>query len=473
MIVLDERTRVYCVGIKGTGMAALAEYCRHSGADVSGSDVEEVFYTDAILKELSIPVYAPFSVNNLPPEVDYLFYSAAYDPSTHPELVAARKRGIPLYSYPEALGEISAARPTAAVAGVHGKTTTTALAGSIAQAVGLPTGVIVGSAVGNFGNRCCLFLGDRALIAETCEYRRHFLHVSPRWLIVTSIEADHLDYYTDYDDVFSAFEEYSHKINPHGALLYCADDPGALELAGLVERSRPDIKLISYGFSPQSDFTLSEPRVENERLCYRIEGVAGLIKLRIPGRHTALDAAAAVLLCRLMADDLDMIVPDEKIVAGIESFIGSKRRSEIIGEAEGILFMDDYAHHPTALKTTLEGLRSFYPQRRLVVDFMSHTYSRTEALLDGFAAAFDAADILILHKIYASAREQKGSIDGRTLYERTAKQHQRVQYIHDPSQSMDEIDAVLQPGDLFITMGAGNNWTISHELYSRRKAAYT
>ncbi len=470
MIVLDENTRVYCVGIKGTGMAALAEYCRHAGAEVSGSDVEEVFYTDAILEELEIPVSAPFSEQNLPPKVDYLFYSAAYDPATHPELVAARKKGIPTYSYPEALGAISATRPTAAIAGVHGKTTTTALAGSISQAIGLPTGVIVGSAVSDFGNRSCLFLGDQALIAETCEYRRHFLHVSPRWLIVTSIEADHLDYYADYQDVLSAFLEYSRKISSGGSLLYCADDPGALELVSRVKEERRDLNIISYGFSSGSDFLLSEPWVENERLCFTIKGIDDTLKLRIPGRHTALDAAAAVLLCRLMANELGLKVTDKAIAAGVESFTGSKRRSEILGEVDGILFMDDYAHHPTALKTTLEGLRSFYPRRRLIVDFMSHTYSRTEALLDGFASSFEEADLLFLHKIYASAREERGSIDGRTLYERTARYHKRVEYIHEPSDSIDKIDALLKPGDLFITMGAGNNWAIGHEIYSRRKA---
>lgn len=451
-------------------MAALAEYCRHAGADVSGSDVEEVFYTDAILKELSIPVYTPFSAGNLPQKVDYLFYSAAYDPATHPELVCARSRGIPIFSYPEALGAISESRATAAVAGVHGKTTTTALAGSIAQAVGLPTGVIVGSAVGNFGNRSCLFLGEQAFIAETCEYRRHFLHVSPRWLLVTSIEADHLDYYKDYADVLSAFEEYTSRISSGGTLLFCADDTGARELAALVEAKRADINLISYGFSRQSDYILTEPWIENERFCCRIEGIDGLIKLRIPGRHTALDAAAAVLLCRRMADELNLKVTDEAITSGVESFTGSKRRSEILGEADGILFMDDYAHHPTALKTTLAGLRGFYPHRRLVVDFMSHTYSRTEALLDDFAASFSDADILFLHKIYASAREEKGAIDGRTLFQRTAEHHRMVSYIDEPAEAIDEINAALRPGDLFITMGAGNNWSIGHKLYSRRKA---
>lgn len=470
MIVLNKDTRVYCVGIKGTGMAALAEYCRHAGAQVSGSDVEEVFYTDAILEELEIPVFSPFAAKNLPRKADYIFYSAAYDPKTHPELCRAVELGIPIFSYPEALGEISATRPTAAIAGVHGKTTTTALAGSIARSMGLSTGVIVGSAVRNFGNRSCLFLGEKALIAETCEYRRHFLHVSPRWLAVTSIEADHLDYYKDYADVLSAFGEYAQKISPGGKLLYCADDPGARELASAIRKERSDIDIISYGFDGESDYRVSEPRLENERLVFRIAGFRVPFKLRVPGRHTVLDAAAAAILCRFMAEETDRIVRDEEPAAGVEAFTGSKRRSEILGEEDGILFMDDYAHHPTAIRTTLKGLREFYPERRLVVDFMSHTYSRTEGLLEEFAAAFEDADLLFLHKIYASARETRGAIDGRVLYERTKVQHPQVHYIDDPAEALDPIDEYLRPGDLFITMGAGNNWTISHGLYARRKA---
>lgn len=450
-------------------MAALAEYCRHAGAHVEGSDVDEVFYTDAILESLNIPVHSPFSRKNLPSRIDHLFFSAAYDTKNNPELAEAEQRGIRGMSYPEALGLISRGQPTAAVAGVHGKTTTTAIAGTMAQTAGLPVGVIAGSGVSNFNGRSCLFLGDRGLIAETCEYRRHFLNVAPRWLIVTSIEPDHLDYFKDYKDILSAFIEYALKLPEKGCLIYCADDPGAAELAREVQSRREDLCFIPYGFTAPGDYCIRNYCVENERLVADVAGFTVPLRLRIPGRHTVLNAVAAAALVFSMGEELGIKLDQGKLLQGCEAFRGSKRRSEILGEAGGVLFMDDYAHHPTAIKTTLQGLREFYPGRRIVVDFMSHTYSRTAALLKGFVSAFGDADELILHDIYASAREHAGGISGQELYRRTAERHRSVRYFPEPVEALEKLESFLSPGDLFITMGAGNNWIVSHELYKRRK----
>jgi len=450
-------------------MCALAEYCRHAGARVEGSDVQEVFYTDEILRALNIPVHTPFKSGNLPSRIDHLFYSAAYDAENNPEMAEAARRGIQGMSYPQALGLISRGQPTGAVAGVHGKTTTTAMAGTMAQAAGLPVGVIVGSGVSNFNGRSCLFLGNRGLIAETCEYRRHFLNISPRWLIVTSIEPDHLDYFRDYGDILDAFTEYALKLPEYGTLIYCADDPGAYELADKMRSLRGELRLLPYGFSADGDYRIQNYRIEGERLVAELAGFTEPLRLRIPGRHSVLNAAAAAALVSTMGEDLGLDLDREKMLSACEDFRGSKRRSEIIGEAGGVLFMDDYAHHPTAIRSTLAGLREFYPNRRLVVDFMSHTYSRTAALFDGFVSAFGDADELILHDIYASAREDSGGISGEQLYRKTAELHRSVRYYPEPTDSLEELDSFLSPGDLFISMGAGNNWMLSHELYQRRK----
>ena len=454
-------------------MSALAEYCIHAGATVEGSDVEERFYTDAILESLAVPIHAPFSVTNLPAKIDLLFYSAAYDPRSHPELVEAARRGVPCHSYPEALGLISAGIPTAAVAGVHGKTTTTGLAGSAAAAIGLPVAVIVGSAVANFNNRSCLFLGDRGLIVETCEYRRNFLNIHPRWLIVTSIEPDHLDYYTDYADIFNAFLEYASSLPPEGSLIYCADDAGAVELAAEIRRTRTDLRVIPYGFAAEGPYRIEPLSEQTGSLEVKLAGHDEPFELRIPGSHNARNAAAAAALVEIMGRELDSPGEPARIRAGLAEFRGSKRRSEIIGEARGILFMDDYAHHPTAIKTTLAGLRRFYPKRRIVVDFMSHTYSRTAALLEDFACAFEEADLVILHEIYASAREAAGTVSGELLYQRTAACHPNVHYLAKVEGAATKIDRLLAPGDLFLTMGAGNNWVLSHELYAAYAAKRT
>ena len=316
-------------------------------------------------------------------------------------------------------------------------------------------------------------MGNKGLIAETCEYRRHFLNVSPRWLVVTSIEPDHLDYYRDYDDILDAFTEYAMKLPKNGCLIYCADDPGASQLADKLREQRSDLRLLPYGFSADGDYGLRNYHVEGERLVVELSGFTQPLHLRIPGRHTALDAAAAAALVGVMGEDLGFAVDKEKLLSGCETFRGSKRRSEILGEVGGVLFMDDYAHHPTAIRTTLQGLRDFYPSRRIVVDFMSHTYSRTAALFDGFVSAFGDADELVLHDIYASAREEAGEIRGENLYRKIKENHRFVRYYPDPMDCVDDLDLFLSPGDLFISMGAGNNWRVSHELYKRRKGRST
>ena len=207
---------------------------------------------------------------------------------------------------------------------------------------------------------------------------------------------------------FSAFLEYALRLPEGGTLIYCADDEGAAELALCTGRKRQDLRIIPYGFSASGRYAIESAQARNERLRVKLKGFDNEFPLRIPGRHSAMNAAAAAALVETMAADLGLSGDPAALASAFENFTGSKRRSEIIGEADGILFMDDYAHHPTALRTTLAGLKEFYPGRRIVADFMSHTYSRTEALLEQFAEAFGDADLLILHEIYASAREAVG-----------------------------------------------------------------
>ncbi len=457
---------IYFVGIKGTGMAALAELFHLRGARVSGSDREERFYTDAILQTLGIPYTEHFLAGNVPEETDILIYSAAYDPASHPEIVEARRRQVPVMSYTRALGEVSASVPSAGIAGVHGKTTTTALAGVIADAVELPAFVLAGSAVPAFGPGSVMVRGESYFIAETCEYRRHFLDFHPGWLVFTSIEADHLDYFNGYEDVLSAFVEYGRNLPPGGTLIYCSDDTGASAAAGMLETERNDLRFVPYGFSAAGDYRITGRRVEKERNIFSLACGSGSCALRIPGEHIALDAVAAFALVREMKGHEAFDAVDTGFISrALENFTGSRRRSEIIGECGGILFIDDYGHHPTEISRTLAGYREFYPDRRIIVDFMSHTYSRTEALLEGFASAFSDADEVILHRIYASAREAVGAIDGRRLYKELCGRRGGVSYFEEPLDALEHLATYLKAGDLFVTMGAGNNWVLGKELY--------
>lgn len=464
--------RIHLVGAKGTGVCALAELLVAAGAIVSGSDVDETFYTDEVLAAIGVPVY-PFSSDTIVPGIDLIIHSAAYRPDTHPELVRAKDLGIAILTYPEALGSLSSSRDSSAVAGVHGKTTTTALAGVAARALGLPASILVGSAVGAFGGRSTLSLGDELLIAETCEYRRHFLAFHPRRIVITSVEPDHQDYYPDYEAIALAFVEYLCSLPLEGTVIYCADDPGAIDVWMRAKSKRPDLLGIPYGFKADGAFGMRNYEVAGERGTFTLQGFDACWNLRVPGRHVALDAVAALALCHAIVHDRSGRSFNKEeldaLVIAIEGFSGSRRRSEIVGEAGGVLFIDDYAHHPTAIQATISGLKEFYPDRRLVVDFMSHTCSRTRALLSDFASSFAHADITILHKIYPSAREAPDlEMNGRLLYERTLATGTVAVYFEEPMEALPFLVETLREGDIFVTMGAGDNWKLGKAAYAQR-----
>ena len=469
---------IHLAGVKGTGMCALAEILTAAGALLSGSDVDEVFYTDAILAELGVPV-RPFAAESLG-DAQLLVRSAAYG-EENPVVEAAMDAGLPIFTYPEALGAISRGFDASGIAGVHGKTTTTALAGSLLRALESPSTVVVGSAVSGFGDRSTWSGGSDYLVAETCEYRRHFLHFAPHRIVLTSVEPDHQDYYPDYQSIRTAFLEYIASLPPGGQLIYCADDAGAAETAASAAADRPDLVLIPYGESAPGPWNVAfaAPAAGENR--FRVAAFGNEFTLKVPGRHVVLDAAAALALAWSLennrrggggespagnprAEDFAA-----RCAGALAEFRGSRRRSEIIGEAGGILFMDDYAHHPTAIAATLGGLKEFHPDRRLVVNFQSHTYSRTAALFNDFIRSFPAADVLTLQPIYASAREtDTGGITGESFAEAAAAQRggRMTLYCESLEAAADSLRRILRPGDLFITLGAGNNRPLALDLFA-------
>ncbi|WP_428771596.1 UDP-N-acetylmuramate--L-alanine ligase [Treponema sp. HNW] len=480
-------TRIHFTGIKGTGMAALVEICRYRGARISGSDVAERFYTDEVLERLGITP-ALFSSDNIGSDIDLLVYSSAYKPDVNPELIAASEAGIPMLLYTEALGALSRASYSCGIAGVHGKTTTTGITGMLLKSLELPVQVLAGSIIPGFaengaGGSCTLNRGSRFFVAETCEYRRHFMSFCPKKIILTGVESDHQDYYPTYESIRGAFVDYCLLLPEGGELIYCADDPGACQTVSIVKQKRGDIVYTPYGFNAEGAYRLSLGKTEEGRQYFSLSLFDKEFYIRIPGKHTVLNAGAAcALTLSLYAENTGQTgalsnaekkALSEKLAAGYASFTGAKRRSEIIGSlysklGKHILIMDDYAHHPTALKTTIAGLRSFYPDRYIIVDFMSHTYTRTASLLDGFASSFSSADEVILHKIYASARETyDGSVSGKTLYEKVRLNHKKVSYFEEPSDALDYLSGRFEKtaGDiLFITMGAGDNWKLGRLL---------
>ncbi|MCL2832925.1 MAG: UDP-N-acetylmuramate--L-alanine ligase [Treponema sp.] len=467
-------SRVYFIGIKGTGMAALAEFLHNRGVLVSGSDSPEVFYTDTILKELGIPYYEGFDAKHIGKgknTPDLVVYSDAYSFTRNQEMAEAQRQEIPVCQYSEALGAYSELADSSGIAGVHGKTTLTAMTGTLMRAVNLPAQVLVGGAVSGFGYRSTLDNGDKYFIAETDEYRRHFLFFSPNRIVLTAIEPDHQDYYPDYNSIREGFLEYLWKLPPGGELIYCTDDPGAAEAAGIISWEKRNIKLIPYGFTAEGDWGIISRSCGLGYQRFKLRGLNEEFELRYPGKHSCLNAAAAIALTSSLIHKEYGGWNREKenqVKEALKGFTGARRRSEIIGEAGGILFMDDYGHTPAEVKTTTEGLKEFYG-RRLILSFMSHTYTRTSALLNEFAASFESADLLVLHRIYGSAREvYTGQVTGMTLFEKTkALMGDRVFYCEEPENAADMLKEILRPGDLFITMGAGDNWRLGRKLFEK------
>jgi len=461
--------KTYFVGIKGTGMAALAELFQGRGAVVMGSDTEEKFYTDEVLTNLGIPYAEGFAEKNVPGDAELLIYSAAYDPDTHPEITEARSRGLRCISYTEALGVVSQLSYSAGISGVHGKTTTSAMAGTLIKHLDIPCSVLVGSAVPALGGGSTFSRGEKYFIAETCEYKRHFLSFHPQCIVITSIEPDHLDYYQDLEDIYSAFCSYCGRLPANGTCIYCADDPGACEVVRRMREKRPDIDFRPYGLRAEGEWKITSIFRNPGATVFSLGKFSSSFTLKVPGSHNVLNAAAALAVVNVILEEESVKAgPDieERMRKGLAAFSGSRRRSEVIGRAGDVLFIDDYGHHPTEIQKTLKGMKDFYPGMRIIVDFMSHTYTRTKALLREFSESFSPADCVILHRIYGSAREtEQGSVTGETLFREVKEKHPQAYYFHEVMDAAPFLKGFLQPGDLFITMGAGDNWQLGKYLY--------
>ncbi|MBR6584000.1 MAG: UDP-N-acetylmuramate--L-alanine ligase [Treponema sp.] len=517
---------IHFVGIKGTGMAALVEILYHNGAIITGSDVEERFYTDEILESLGIKVKT-FSKENITDKIEYVIYSSAYKLDKNPDLIAAVEKNLPCLLYTQALGSYSSLYYSCGVCGVHGKTSTTGLVGTILKELDLPTQTLVGSKIKSFGDTCT-FTSDAfkqldsnaenrknsVFVAETCEYQRHFMEFFPKNIILTSVESDHQDYYPTYESIRDAFVDYICKLPIGGNLIFCSDDKGAVETALIAKSKRGDINFIPYGindfscdlgfnanpknvrvkalseacldrtyFCDSFNFKISLGKIDDGKQYFKIKCFGDKdFKLSVPGIHEVLDAVAAIaLVCKIIEhfgkNPIDFV---DTIALGVEKFSGGKRRSEIVSRLKinnnDVIVIDDYGHHPTAVKTTLEGFRNFYKNRKIIVDFMSHTYSRTQSLLKEFSQSFGSADMVILHKIYSSARENPSDfeITGKTLFDEVQKNFKNKENVFYFEEVLDAKDFVLSElakplpedknGYLFVTMGAGDNWKLGKEI---------
>lgn len=429
-ISLDAIKKVHFVGIGGIGVSALARMMLLSGKRVSGSDSTPSIVTDR-LGRLGAKIYIGHKEKNIPRNTDILVYSPAVS-GNNPELMTARARGIPAYSYPEMLGIISKGKYTIAISGTHGKTTTTAMVAEILIDTERDPTVVVGSFLKKKKDN---FVGGKSdlFVVEACEYRRSFLNLSPDILVITNIDADHLDYYGDLAGVQKAFSEMAQKV-PKDGFIVC--DPGD-------KRVKPALKRISANII---DYTKTKTN----------------ITLPIPGHHNIKNACAALAVARLLE------IGKKRAEHSLEHFHGTWRRMEYKGKTHsGVSVYDDYAHHPTEVRKTLEGFRNRHKKGRITVVFQPHLYSRTKQFLNDFAKSFKDADEVIITDIYAAREYNDGTIHARDLTAKIGKE--KASYLGDFSAIAEYLKKDLKKGDILITMGAGDVYSIGGSLFKNFK----
>lgn len=436
---------IHMVGIGGSGMSGIAEVLRALDFTVTGSDLRLSPVTEK-LTQLGISVHEGHRPDYVR-DAHVVVYSSAVQPN-NAEVVAAKERGIPVIPRSEMLGELTRMRFTIGIAGTHGKTTTTSMAGQILTTAGEMPTIIVGGIAKSLGSGGILGKG-RYFVVEADEYARTFLHMFPTIAVVTSLEADHLDCYEDLDDIRDTFSRYLERLPFFGAAVMCIDDPNVRDLIPRVQRT-----VITYGLENDSDVTARE--LIMERLSSSFTVVAdgadlGRVKLPIPGRHNVLNALAAVTVAR----ELD--VPIDAIREGLAAFSGVDRRFQRRGEVGGVTIIDDYAHHPTALRETLRTARNGWTTGRVVAVFQPHLYSRTRDFCEDFAAALDEADIAVVTDIYPS-REKP--IDGVTsdLISNAAREagFKPVTRVGNIEDTVSCVRSLMKPGDMVLTIGAGD-----------------
>ncbi len=453
---LSRCRRIHFVGIGGVGMSGLAELLMNLGYEVSGSDLSES-ETTRRLETLGAKVGRGHAPGNIE-QVDVLVYSSAVA-SSNPEVQAARVRKIPVIPRAEILAELMRMRYGVAVAGAHGKTTTTSLVAAVMAEGGLDPTTIVGGRVNSLGGNARLGSGDY-LIAEADESDGSFLRLTPTVAVVTNIDAEHLDHYGSFDAILDAFREFSNKVPFYGFSILCADDPHVRELIPLMDR-----KVVTYSIEGTADYTARDVESAPDGMtftAYQKEAQLGNLRIRLRGRHNVSNAMAAVAM------GMEFGIHFEQIQHALGEFSGIQRRFEHIGEVNGITVVDDYGHHPREIRAVLSAARGAWPARRVIVLFQPHRYTRTRDVLEEFFGAFDEADGLALLPIYAAGEEPIPGVDTRRIFQGVrGRGAVSVEMVNGLEEAQDFLLQAVQPGDLVITLGAGDIWKAAPEFVRR------
>ncbi|HOJ31025.1 MAG TPA: UDP-N-acetylmuramate--L-alanine ligase [bacterium] len=451
--IIEKMKVVHIIGIGGSGTSGLAKIFRATGKMVQGSDMRRTTQTE-YLENLGIPVFYGHNANNIDEKIDLVIRSQAITPD-NPEFLRAKELKIPVINYPRALGLLMHEKRGIAVAGTHGKTTTSAMTVFMLKHAGYDPDFVIGGEICGYGNSG-VGTGN-FLVVEACEYKRSFLNFEPDVGIITSIEEDHLDYYRDINDIKNAFDDFSERIKPGGKLIGMMEDP----LVASVMTKSGTISL-GYGFeygdvlAKNIRFTEEGNRFE----CYYSGKKLGEVFTPVYGKHNVLNVLAVI--CTGMVLD----VPFSQIVDALDKFPGVLRRSQILACVNDIFIVDDYGHHPTEIVSTLRGLRQRFPSRRIITVFQPHQYSRTRFLLKDFAASFTLADEVIVPDIYfvRDTETEKYLVNSEILVNRILENGTMAKYIKDFDSIVAYLAKNVKPGSLVLTIGAGPIYEVGLKL---------
>ncbi len=444
--------KIHFVGIGGIGMSGIAEVLLNQSYRVTGSDIKLSAVTERLVA-MGAKVFEGHQVEHLD-AADVVVISSAVKPN-NPEVVEAQRRQIPIIPRAEMLAELMRMKYGVTVAGTHGKTTTTSMVATILQQAGMDPTVVVGGKLNSLGSSAKLGTGD-FMVVEADESDRSFLMLSPTLAVVTNIDEDHMESYSGLDDLKHAFIQFANKVPFYGAAILCLDEPNVQSIIPQLKR-----RIVSYGFSGQADLSIINLTYHGFQSQFQLRfrgDPLGNFRLSIPGRHNVLNAAAAA------AVGFDLGIEPKTLKIALEGFSGADRRFQVKGQISGITLIDDYAHHPTEIKATLDAARNL-GDHRLVVIFQPHRYSRTHYCLEEFARSFYQSDVLIVADIYAAGEEPIPGVTSEKLVESIKSfGHKNVRYIGNLDNISSELVAELGDGDIVITMGAGNVWKVGEDL---------
>jgi len=435
------------VGIGGIGMSGIAELLLNLGFTISGSDVAD---SDTVqrLRSLGAVIHIGHRPENIG-DAQVVVYSSAVK-LDNPECAAARARTLPVIPRAEMLAELMRMKFSIAIAGTHGKTTTTSMLATILAMAGKDPTAVIGGRLDMFGSNARLGEGE-LLVAEADESDRSFLKLTPIVAVVTNIEEEHMDCYRDIDDIRDTYVQFLNKVPFFGFDMVCLDDANIQYILPLLER-----KVITYGSHTQAIYRYTEPRfsgLQTSFTAHRKGSVLGEISLGVPGKHNCLNALAA------MGTALELGIDFEVIRRGLDEFKGVQRRCHVRGEKRGITVMDDYGHHPTEIRMTLSAIKNGFPKRRVIAVFQPHRYTRTHDLFDDFVNSFYDAGRLYVTEIYPASEQPIEGVSGRRLFEEIKNHGYRdAFFVEDKDDIPGTLQKVLKKGDLVVFLGAGDVW---------------